>query len=241
MNIKFFEGIDDLALTTNGLLLADAASMRDGEAAAVTLIGGLGGSAAGVMLGGGLTEGEAVATASGQNKLLCFGGISEGFGYGGTCSPNPNGTIGSMVLDTADGDVDGSHAGVYTNDSTMYGQKLAEVKRLSFSYAGSAPTAGSPRLSLPLDKNGDGYFNQWVFIPARGCNDGAGLVDAINDRTCAIQLDGGAGYENWAALVAAFPAARITPNQYVLGLVFVVADEPGNRTIDQVKLGRPTD
>lgn len=51
----------------NGLLLADAASMRDGEAAALALIGGLGGSAAGVMLGGGLTEGEAVATVVGHD------------------------------------------------------------------------------------------------------------------------------------------------------------------------------
>lgn len=51
----------------NGLLLADAAGMRDGEAAALTLIGGLGGSAVGVMLGGGLTEGEAVATVVGHD------------------------------------------------------------------------------------------------------------------------------------------------------------------------------
>lgn len=186
-------------------------------------------------------QGEVVTVARGENRLLCFDGVSEGFGYGGTCTPNPNGTIGSMVLDTADGDVDGSHAGAYTNDSTLYGQKLADVRRLSFRYAGSAPTAGSPRLSVPLDKNGDGFFEQWAFIPARGCNDGAGLVDAFNDRTCAIQLDGGATYENWAALVAALPAARIAPNQYVLGLVFVVADEPGNWTIDQVKFGLPTD
>ncbi len=51
----------------NGLLLADAARMRDGEAAALTLLGGLGGSAAGVMLGSGLTEGEAVATVVGHD------------------------------------------------------------------------------------------------------------------------------------------------------------------------------
>jgi hypothetical protein len=51
----------------NGLVLADAANMRDGEAAALTLIGGLGGSAVGVMLGSGLTEGEAVATVVGHD------------------------------------------------------------------------------------------------------------------------------------------------------------------------------
>lgn len=51
----------------NGLWLADAARMRDGEAAALTLIGGLGASTAGVLLGSGLTEGEAVAMVVGHD------------------------------------------------------------------------------------------------------------------------------------------------------------------------------
>ena len=51
----------------NGLWLAHAASIRDGEAAALTLLGGLGGSTAGVLLGSRLTEGEAVATVVGHD------------------------------------------------------------------------------------------------------------------------------------------------------------------------------
>jgi hypothetical protein len=149
------------------------------------------------------------------------------------------GAKGSVTLDTMDGVVDGSHAGIYTNDSTMYGRNLGDVSRLSFRHTGSPPTANSPRFSLPIDKDGNGAFDQWAFIHALGCNDGAGLVDAINNQICPIQLEGAATYDNWAALVAAFPNARIARNQYVLGLVFIVADQPGIWKVDRVKLGNP--
>lgn len=184
-----------------------------------------------------MPEEHVVTTTPGQNKLLCFDGTTEGFGHGGLCAPNPMGAKGAVTLDTTDGDVDGSHAGIDTNDSTMYGRKLGDVGRLSFRYTGSSPTAKSPRFSLPIDKDGNGTFDQWAFIHALDCNDGAGLVDVIIDQTCPIQLDGAATYGNWAALVAAFPNARIARNQYVLGLVFIVADQPGVWKVDRVKFG----
>ncbi|HSG74777.1 MAG TPA: hypothetical protein VLA30_01410 [Burkholderiales bacterium] len=180
-----------------------------------------------------------VTITPGQNKLLCFGGTTESSGYGGRCTPNPMDAKDSVTLDTTDGHVDGSHAGIYTNDSTMYGRKLGDVSRLSFRYTGSSPTANSPRFSLPIDKDGDGAFDQWAFIHALDCNDGAGSVDAIINQKCPIKLEGAATYDNWAALVAAFPNARIARNQYVLGLVFIVADEPGIWTVDRVKFGYP--
>lgn len=182
-----------------------------------------------------------VKSTPGQNKLLCFDGTTEGFGYGGLCVPNPMGANDSVTLDTTDGKVDGSHAGIYTNDSTMYGRKLGDISRLSFRYIGSLPTANSPRFSLPIDKDGNGAFEQWAFIHALDCNDGAGLVDAISNQKCPIQLEGAATYDNWAALIAAFPNARIARNQYVLGLMFIVADQPGNWTIDRVKFGDPAE
>lgn len=46
----------------NFLLLGNAWQLPEGEIGALTLIGGLGGSAAGLWIGGGLTEGEAVAS-----------------------------------------------------------------------------------------------------------------------------------------------------------------------------------
>jgi hypothetical protein len=56
--------------TVSGLSIAMATDMPSGEAGAMTLIGGLGGSAIGLALGGGLTEGEAVATVVGHDILV---------------------------------------------------------------------------------------------------------------------------------------------------------------------------
>jgi hypothetical protein len=53
----------------SGLLFGSATRMRDRETAATTLIGGLGGTAAGLLIGHGLTEGEAVATVAGHDLV----------------------------------------------------------------------------------------------------------------------------------------------------------------------------
>ena len=56
-------------------------------------------------------------TAAAANPLLCFDGPSDETIYGGDCTINPGGT--SATLNTADGDPDGSYAGVYvTNGNT---------------------------------------------------------------------------------------------------------------------------
>ena len=54
----------------SGLLIAAATDTRSSEAGAMTLIGGLGGSAIGLALGTGLTEGEAVATVVGHDLFV---------------------------------------------------------------------------------------------------------------------------------------------------------------------------
>jgi hypothetical protein len=117
----------------------------------------------------------------------------------------------------------------------MYGQLLSDVKTLSFNYTGDAPGAGAPRFSVPIDTDGDGDTDQYAFISAYYCNDGAGQVDAINDPTCTIWLGGVVPYANWAALAAAYPAGRIATDAYV----FVIADEPGTWTVNQVRFGKP--
>ena len=53
--------------TGAGLLLANAAHIREGEAGAMTLIGGLGGAGTGLAVGSGLTEGEAQAMVVGHD------------------------------------------------------------------------------------------------------------------------------------------------------------------------------
>src|SRR5213075_2705698 len=84
------------------------------------------------------------------NKLQCFSGTTDGdqggVTYGGTCSLTE---AGVATLDNTDGDTDGSYSGVYIQNSNLDGKLLKEVNRLGFSFTG-VPTAGSPRLTLPI-------------------------------------------------------------------------------------------
>ena len=91
-------------------------------------------------------------------------------------------------------------------------------------------TAGAPRISLPIDTDGNGTTDLYAFIGAFYCNNGTGLVDAINDTTCQIFV-GSESFVNWAAFVVAHPTWQVgaTP--------FVIADEPGLWTVSNVHLG----
>jgi hypothetical protein len=171
----------------------------------------------------------APAAAPGQNKLLCFDGTSDG--YGGTCTLLSKGARGPALLDTSSG----GYAGVYVEASTMYGSTLSSVKQLAYAYEGTAPGAGAPRMSVPVDTTGDGTTDMWLYIASYYCNDGAGTTDAIHDETCTIWTSTSESYANWAALVAAYPTATVATDNYV----FVVADEPGTWTISGVKFGTP--
>ena len=173
------------------------------------------------------------STAPGQNKLLCFDGTTDGFGYGGTCTLPTKGAKGSAVLDTDGGDIDGEYAGVYVENSNVYGKLLSAVATLSFEYVGSVPGAGAPRFSLPVAETG-GTTDAYAYISAYYCNDGLGLVDATNDPTCTIWY-GANSYVNWAAFTAAYPSAKVATDAYV----FVIADEPGNWTVSNVNFGKP--
>ncbi len=114
----------------------------------------------------------------------------------------------------------------------MSGKLLGDVKQLSFEYTGVA-TAGSPRISLPIDVTGDGTTNFYAYISAFHCNDGAGLVDPIHDATCTIFYDGGpvSGYPTWAAFVAAHATWQVG------AIPFVIADDLGSWTVFNVHLG----
>ncbi len=175
----------------------------------------------------------APGTAPGQNKLQCFDGTTETLGfYGGHCTIKGNGARGPATLDNSDGNVNGSYSGVYILDSSaLNGKAIGDVSQLSFSYTGTA-TAGSPRFSLPIDTNGDHVTDFYAFVGAYYCNDGAGLVDAINDATCTI-FAGSESFSNWAAMVAAHSNWTIT-NDYP----FIIADDAGVWTVSGVKLGK---
>jgi hypothetical protein len=165
------------------------------------------------------------------NKLQCFDGPSDETVYGGQCTLTADGA----VLNNTDGDLDGSYSGVYLQQTNLGGKTLSAVNQLAFSFTSSDVSGGSPRVSLPIDTNSDGQWDDFAFMDAMGCNDGAGTVDIINDPTCLISFAYATGsYENWAAFAAANPSYRIADDTPA----FVIADQPGSYTISNVRLGK---
>lgn len=182
-------------------------------------------------------------TAAAANPLLCFDGTTDTANgdtgtavYGGFCTLSPSGT--GATLNNAVTGPDGSYSGVYYAVSSINGELLSDVSDLSFSYTGT-PTAGSPRISLPIDTDNDGDTDLYIFIGAFYCNDGSGHVDAMTDNTCTIwsNLDGTNPLgSNWAAVVAAHPTWKVSDD-----LPFIVADDPGIWTVSDVELGQAED
>jgi hypothetical protein len=175
------------------------------------------------------------AASNGGNPLRCFDGTTDtangqtgGAVYGGVCARTANGA----VLDNSAAVGSGDYSGVYYKTSSLSGKLLGDVTQLSFNYTG-VPTAGSPRISLPIDVTGNGTTDFYAFIGAFYCNDGAGLVDPIHDSTCTIFYTGGpvSGDPNWAAFVAAHPT------WHVGAIPFVIADDAGLWTVSNVHLG----
>lgn len=172
------------------------------------------------------------------NKLQCFSGTEDG-GYNGTCTLIKNGADINTV--DADADPNNAYAGVYIQNSNLNGKRLSEINKLSFSYSGSGVAGGSPRVTFPIDIDGDGVttypgYDDYVTSDALGCGNGAatsGTVDPLNNSACTVSLNGGATYANWSAFLAAFPNARVGDN-----LPFVIVDQPGTFSITNVQLGR---
>ena len=173
-------------------------------------------------------------TAAAANPLLCFDGPSEGTVYGGDCTINPDGT--SATLNTADGDVDGSYAGVYYATTSLSGDLIGTVTGLSFTYSCTtgAPcvTGGSPRMSIPIDTNNDGTTDGYAFIDANNCGQTTNRTGTV-DQSCPVFF-GSTLYTNWAAFASANPTYRIATDS----VPFVIADQPFRGIISNVQLGQ---
>ena len=176
-------------------------------------------------------------TAAAANPLLCFSGTTDG-GFNGTCTITASGAI----LNTFDGDTNpnNAYAGVYFAESSLSGEPLATVTA-SFSYAASVGTTasgGSPRLSIPIDTNGDGTTENYAFVDTLGCNDGSpnnGSL-SLSDATCTVAYGGGGSWVSWAAFAAANPTWKVSND-----LPFVIVDQPGLWTVSNVQLGQDAD
>ena len=164
------------------------------------------------------------------NKLQCFDGETEGGPDNtGECTLVENGA----EITTSSGF---SYAGVYIMNSNLGGKLLEDVNKLSFDYDGSSALGGSPRISLPIDDDGDGSWDNFAFIDTLGCNTGSadtGTLDVINDPTCTIWSDN-VSYDNWADFMTTNPTYRIASD----ALTFVIVDQPGTFTITNVQLGK---
>lgn len=166
------------------------------------------------------------------NQLVCFDGASEGSGNG-TCRLIPNGAV---FVNAAPGD----YAGVYVKNDGLQGKTLGAVTQLSFKYNRNV-SGGAPRFSLAIDANGDGSYEFFAFadpngcgIPTGGTGNMVGKVDVINNPNCQITTNDGRSYPNYAAFVAGNPGAKYATNQ----VSFIIADQPGNYRVVQVKMGR---
>lgn len=167
---------------------------------------------------------------TGKNAIQCFG------------DPNSchliNKTTAYLSTET------GSGASVFipNYNGSFYDVRTSLITNLSNTVSGS--TLGiDPRWSIPIDSadlpyTHDGTTDYWIFVSFADCNNGAGLVDVLNDTTCTLnRSDTGGTYPNWATF-------STTTNTYIAfdNYAFIVADgsgAPGTWTIGNVKIGKP--
>ena len=186
----------------------------------------------------------APTTAPGQNKLLCFDGTTDG-GFGGVCTLKANGAKGPATLDNTDTNPAGDYAGVFIQNTTITGQTLGNITQLGYNYTGNiSPLPGDLSLNVPVDTNGDGLNDAYLFIDAFYCPGTAGVVDVINDSVCGIFVNG-TEYANWAALVAAHPTWMVsaTGDGFTGTLPFVIAERTPSEpsafwTVGNITLGK---
>jgi hypothetical protein len=149
-------------------------------------------------------------------------------------------------LNTNDGDADPNNAAAYvvTTVNALSNKKLTQVQQLDFYYAGGPPIGGAPRITIPIDENGDGTWDYqggtgtegFAFIDVPGCNDGDGYVGALkgdDDPTCNVNYES-VDYPTFSAFEAAFPSGRVAKNSQASP--FIAIDQPNHYLIYRVTL-----
>jgi hypothetical protein len=141
---------------------------------------------------------------------------------------------------------------IQDNDSWAYAQPtqtwingatLGAVHNLRFDvmttgYVG----AGSPRISVDVDTNGDGQADTYAYLSALYCQAQIGTSNWATadfmrtDAGCEIYVSDGGHYVSdgttsaWAQFAAAHPTAKVTD-------AYVVMDETGQAFIDRIRIG----
>jgi len=124
------------------------------------------------------------------------------------------------------------YAAVYTTAKAPAGKLLIDVD-MGFRIA--APEGqngyvqgGAPRLTIPIDMNGDGAWDDFASIDWASCGgtvDGNGVLTAsvlvsTTSTSCGVNLNGGGSYANWDSFAGANPTYRIAKGQQA----FIIAD-----------------
>ena len=172
-----------------------------------------------------LVGGIAIAAPPG-GKLKCFTGAPA------TCSVSQN----TVTLDTSSGGFAGAF---FTNSKNISATSLGGVT-FSFQYncdpsddSTTCVGGGSPRWSIPIDKNGDNKTDGYAFIDAAGCGS-TGAVSTASS-SCHVNFDS-IDYANWATFASTNPTYKIGN-----ALPFVITDttEPGTTLIFAINITKP--
>jgi len=172
----------------------------------------------------GVQSAHAAGNGQSGNKLRCFSDDPA------TCTEQN----GSAALDSSSG----GDAGVFISPG-LPGKPVGDVNKLSFDYscddttgATNCVTGGSPRISIPIDDNGDRNTDAYAFLDANNCGQ-AGAPSGTVDLTCPV-FYAPTLYPHWSAFVAANPTFRIARD----ALAFVIVDQPFTGTVSNVQLGK---
>ena len=111
-------------------------------------------------------------------------------------------------------------AGVYYQESSIYGAALGDIKQLGFHYVADDEDLGPGNLSLniPIDEDGDGVSPTQYAVHRRFyCPGTDGVVEHPEDDECGIwYVPASVQYENWDAFVEAleeFPDALVATDE----------------------------
>ena len=126
------------------------------------------------------------------------------------------------------------YAAIYTTAKAPAGKLLSEID-MGFRIAASEGQTGfvqggAPRLTIPIDFNGDGIWDDFASIDWASCGgtvDGNGqltssVLVSTTSATCGVYLNygGAAPAANWDAFAAAHPTYRVAKGQQA----FIIAD-----------------
>ena len=162
-----------------------------------------------------------------------FGSVSAFAAANGQLQAFGTGTVtitgNSATIDNASG----QYGGVYTKSKNQNGMLISGV---SFSFESTGDVGGgAPRFSIPINtEGGAGTVAGYAFLAANGCGGTSGVPTTVSTEssTCRVNFLS-QDYDNWAALAAAFPTARIAQSR----IPFIIADAPGSYAVNSIDLG----